>query len=226
MLPDDFWCFLTVSDSSWMFVFLYNIITSSILGEVWWMWCRIFKSWQPYYIARHGLFCLHCCCCCCSALCFKTVNPGCLFSFTFLVTSLGPSPQSSTQCQQSFPCCTACLVWLALGAMEIPFGPPWTFEGVFFLSKSLRDEPIALDGIISWLPMSHCTDKWIQRFRFTSQFLLENCKKKKKTILSLFPMFLRKGHFKTSKKHWIHMLLWHRMPGSDHTLSNSLISEN
>ena len=41
------------------------------------------------------------------------------FFFTVLVTSLGPSPQSSTQCQQTFPCCTVCLVWLALGASEI-----------------------------------------------------------------------------------------------------------
>ena len=32
------------------------------------------------------------------------------------------SPQSSTQCQQTFPCCTVCLVWLALGAMEILWG--------------------------------------------------------------------------------------------------------
>ena len=32
--------------------------------------------------------------------------------------------QSSKQCQQSFPCCTVCLVWLALGAREIPYDPP------------------------------------------------------------------------------------------------------
>ena len=44
------------------------------------------------------------------------------FFFTVLVTSLGPTPQSSTQCQQSFPCCTVCLVWLALGARKIPYG--------------------------------------------------------------------------------------------------------
>ena len=30
--------------------------------------------------------------------------------------------QPSTQCQQTFPCCTVCLVWLALGAREIPYG--------------------------------------------------------------------------------------------------------
>ena len=41
------------------------------------------------------------------------------------MTSLGSSPQSSTQCQQSFPCCTVCLVWLALGAREIPHGFWW-----------------------------------------------------------------------------------------------------
>ena len=40
-------------------------------------------------------------------------------AFTVPVTSLGPSPQSSTQCQQTFPCCTVCLFWLALGAREI-----------------------------------------------------------------------------------------------------------
>ena len=33
-----------------------------------------------------------------------------------------PSPQYRTQCQQTFPCCTVCLVWLALGAREIPYG--------------------------------------------------------------------------------------------------------
>ena len=38
------------------------------------------------------------------------------------VTSLGPSPQSSTPCQQTFPSCTVCLVWLALGARQIPYG--------------------------------------------------------------------------------------------------------
>ena len=30
--------------------------------------------------------------------------------------------QSSTTCQQLFPCCTVCLVWLALGAREVPYG--------------------------------------------------------------------------------------------------------
>ena len=44
------------------------------------------------------------------------------FFFTVPVTSLGPSPQSSTPCQQTFPCCTVCLVWLALGATKIPYG--------------------------------------------------------------------------------------------------------
>ena len=39
-------------------------------------------------------------------------------------TSLGPSQQSSPQCQQTFPCCTVCLVWLALGARKIPYGLP------------------------------------------------------------------------------------------------------
>ena len=39
--------------------------------------------------------------------------------FTVLVTSLGPRPQSSTPCQQTFPCCTICFVWLALWAREI-----------------------------------------------------------------------------------------------------------
>ena len=37
------------------------------------------------------------------------------------MTSLGPSPQSSIQCQQTFPWCTVCLVWLALGAREVPY---------------------------------------------------------------------------------------------------------
>ena len=30
--------------------------------------------------------------------------------------------ESSTPCQQTFPCCTICLVWLALGARKIPYG--------------------------------------------------------------------------------------------------------
>ena len=38
---------------------------------------------------------------------------------TVLATRLGPSPQSSTPCKQTFPCCTAHLVWLVLGAWEI-----------------------------------------------------------------------------------------------------------
>ena len=49
-----------------------------MLGEVGWMWCRMFKSLQLYYTAWYGLFCLHCCCCC-SAPYFKTVNPVRLF---------------------------------------------------------------------------------------------------------------------------------------------------
>ena len=57
--------------------------------------------------------------CWCSAPCFKTVNSSCLFFFTVLATRLGPSPQSSTPCQQTFPCCTERLAWLVLGALEI-----------------------------------------------------------------------------------------------------------
>ena len=45
----------------------------------------------------------------------------CFPFFALLVTSLGPSPQSSTKCHQTFACCTVCLVWLALGAREIPY---------------------------------------------------------------------------------------------------------
>ena len=41
--------------------------------------------------------------CCCSDLCFKTVAPSSLLFLTVPVTSLGPSPQSSTPCQQTFP---------------------------------------------------------------------------------------------------------------------------
>ena len=41
--------------------------------------------------------------------------------FAVLVTSLGSSPQSSTPCQQTFPCCTAHLVWLVLGARETSY---------------------------------------------------------------------------------------------------------
>ena len=59
-----------------------------------------------------------------AAALLETVNPGCLFLLTVLERSLGPSPQSSTQCQQNFPCCTVCLVWLALGAREIPYVDP------------------------------------------------------------------------------------------------------
>ena len=57
--------------------------------------------------------------CSCSALCFKTVSPRSLLFLTVPVTSLGPSPESSTQCQH-FPCCRVCLVWLALGARKNP----------------------------------------------------------------------------------------------------------
>ena len=64
--------------------------------------------------------------CCWSALCFKTVAQRSLLFLTVPVTSLGPSPQSSTPCQQTFPCCTASLVWLALGARKFPYAPPPT----------------------------------------------------------------------------------------------------
>ena len=110
-----------------------------MLGEVGWMWWRMFKSLQLHYTAWHGLFSLHCCCCC-SALRFKTVNPGCLFFFKVLVTSLGPSPQTSTQCQQRFPCCTVCLIWLAT---EISYAPHWLITTIlcpnpFILSKQKK----------------------------------------------------------------------------------------
>ena len=68
--------------------------------------------------------------CCFSALCFKTVAPSSLLFLTVPVTSLGPSLQSSTPCQQTFPCCTICLVWLALGARKIPYAPPPLFPEV------------------------------------------------------------------------------------------------
>ena len=40
----------------------------------------------------------------------------------FCDSAWAPSPQSSTQCQLTLPCCTVCLVWLALGNREIPYG--------------------------------------------------------------------------------------------------------
>ena len=78
------------------------------LGE----WCKMFQSWQLHFTAKYGLFYLQCC----SKPCFKTVSSRDFLFFTVLVTNLGPSPQSSTQCQQTFSWCTVCLVWLALGA--------------------------------------------------------------------------------------------------------------
>ena len=53
-----------------------------------------------------------------------------------LVTSLGPRPQSSTQCQQIFTSSTVCLVWLALGARQIPYGISWCHEGSVVPSRS------------------------------------------------------------------------------------------
>ena len=87
---------------------------------------------------------LHCCCCC-SALCF---NPGCLFFLTVLATSLGPSPLSSTQFQQSFHCCTVCLVWLALEVRDFPYGvallvedpPQW--NSTFMQNQPIWDPPL------------------------------------------------------------------------------------
>ena len=66
-----------------------------------------------------------------------------IFFFTVLVTSLGPSPQSSIQYQQSFPCCTVCLVWLALGTREIPYD----CLGLVFHSTCLFD---------GWVYMLQC----------------------------------------------------------------------
>ena len=48
--------------------------------------------------------------------------------FRVLATSLGPSPQSSKPCQQSFPCCTVCLVWLALWARENSLWLHWAIH--------------------------------------------------------------------------------------------------
>ena len=100
-----------------------------MLGEVGWMWSRMFKSLQLYYTAWHGLFCLHCCCCF-SALCFKPSIQAVYFFLKVLVTSLGPSPQSITQCQQTFPCFTVCLVWPALEAREFPMVFPYKHSGI------------------------------------------------------------------------------------------------
>ena len=111
---------LTTSEYSFI-CFLYKATTTSAmqfsvelsrLGEC----CKMFQSWQLHFTAYHGLLNLQCC----SEPCFKTVASRDFF-FTVLVTTLGPSPQSSTQCQQTFPCCTVCLVWLALGAREVDY---------------------------------------------------------------------------------------------------------
>ena len=92
--------------------FLYKTATTSAvqlsvelsrLGES----CKMFQSWLlPLRLDRD---------------CFKTVAPSDFLFLRFLVTWLGPSHQSSTQCQQTFRCCTICLVWLALGARDIPY---------------------------------------------------------------------------------------------------------
>ena len=54
-------------------------------------------------------------------LCLRYVG----FFFTVMATRLGPSPQSSTPCQQTFPCCAPRLVWLVLGARELSLWFAW-----------------------------------------------------------------------------------------------------
>ena len=76
--------------------------------------------------------------CCCSAPCFKTVAPRDFLFFTVLVTSLGPSPQSSTTCQQLLPCCTVCLVWLALGAREVPYATQSLFDALQLVISQIQ----------------------------------------------------------------------------------------
>ena len=67
------------------------------------------------------------------------------FFFTVLVTSLGPNPQSRTKCQQTFPCCTVCFVWLELGVREIPMPSgspttPWPLAQPLQQGKQLGSE--------------------------------------------------------------------------------------
>ena len=43
--------------------------------------------------------------------------------------------QSSAQFHQRFPCCTVCLIWLALGVRQIPYGLPWCQKGSPYVRK-------------------------------------------------------------------------------------------
>ena len=86
--------------------------------------------------------------CCCSALCFKTVAQSSLLFLTVPVTSLGPSPQPSTPCQQTFPCCTVCLVWLALGLEKsLMFAMVWQISGHSCLALSMHRPPGPIQSI-------------------------------------------------------------------------------
>ena len=101
--------------------------------------------------------------CCCSALCFKTVAPSSLLFLTVPVTSLGPSPQSSTPCQPTFPCCTVCLIWLALGARKIPYVLPaieghWYVSMLFWQFSTLTTYILGcLQNCQNYILMYHCS---------------------------------------------------------------------
>ena len=79
-----------------------------------------------------------------------------MFFFTVLVTRLGPSPQSSKQCQQTSPCCTAHLAWLALGAREIPYAPPspidWLTKLLLNTKTGIKEQKLHKD--LQFLPKS------------------------------------------------------------------------
>ena len=102
------------------------------------------------------------------------------FFLMVLVTSQGPSPQSSIQCKQRFPWCTVCLVWLALGVREIPYVLP-LLQDFPFCCEAVLSERSALFMSV-WMSGKDGSKPWrqecilnIYQAHFTTSSLLSVC---------------------------------------------------
>ena len=111
--PDDAddagWCWMMLGDAGWCWMI------PSYSWLCWWFWMMTDDmGWGMLIDTKYAGWCW-----------IMPVNARHKCSLLVFCSVSVVVIQSSKQCQQSFPCCTACLVLLALGAREIPYDARW-----------------------------------------------------------------------------------------------------